>query len=110
MSHFLCRLEEIPDPGSRGFRVNIDGQETAVFIVHQGGSVSAFRNSCPHTGVNLEWVPDQFLDSENCHIQCSLHGALFEVQTGICIRGPCAGQSLQGLKLENREGELWLNA
>lgn len=28
-------------------------------------------------------------------IQCATHGALFEIETGHCIAGPCLGQNLQ---------------
>ena len=57
----------------------------------------AYLNCCPHTQVNLNWMPNQFLDIESRFLQCSLHGAIFEPQTGLCIRGPCLGQSLTPL-------------
>lgn len=91
---YLCQLEDLPDPGSKGFILS-EGEAVTVFIVRWQGQLHAYKNQCPHTGAPLEWKPDQFLDFENRFIQCALHGALFEVDSGYCVRGPCAGNSLQ---------------
>jgi nitrite reductase/ring-hydroxylating ferredoxin subunit len=78
------------------------------FVVRSGDHIAAFVNRCPHTGVNLNWLPDQFLDLDAKYIQCSLHGALFRVEDGLCVWGPCVAQSLQRLPLELRGDEIWL--
>ena len=57
-------------------------------------------NACPHIGIPLEFQPDEFLDMEKRFIQCANHGALFEIETGDCIAGPCAGQALQAARFE----------
>ena len=91
----LCRLDDIPEPGSRGFRIGNGSETRALFVVRQGGRVFAYENSCPHTGSPLDWVPDRFLDLEKRHILCATHGALFRVDDGFCLAGPCAGKSLK---------------
>ena len=108
--HFLCRLGELANPGSKGFEVMPDGETKPVsgFVVRKGVHVYAYRNSCPHTGAPLEWMPDQFLDLADSFIQCSLHGALFVIEDGRCLRGPCVGDHLQPLSVELRQGEVWL--
>ena len=45
----------------------------------------------------LEWLPDQFLDSSAQYIQCSVHGAMFRIEDGWCVRGPCAGDALMAI-------------
>lgn len=96
MKHILCRDDELIEGTSRGF--DLDGQ--SVFIVRRQNTVFAYRNRCPHLGINLEWQPDQFLDADACLIQCAMHGALFVIETGQCISGPCTGQSLESLPCE----------
>ena len=77
-----------------------------IFVVHSGGRLYAYINSCPHTGASLEWLEHRFLDIENVFIQCSNHGALFEIDSGHCIAGPCAGEHLTAVKLEINQGEI----
>lgn len=48
----------------------------------------------------LDWQPHQFLDERGELIQCAIHGALFAIETGLCLRGPCAGRSLQALPVQ----------
>ena len=104
----LCRLTALEDPGSRGFVVESSQGPVELFVVRRGDSFYAYQNHCPHTGVNLEWMPDQFLDMTGGMIQCATHGALFRIEDGYCLRGPCAGESLRPLKLELRDGALIL--
>lgn len=75
-----------------------------ILLVRKGDAVYGYRNHCPHTGVNLDWMPDQFLDLTESFIQCATHGAMFRIEDGYCLRGPCAGESLQKLYLEIEQG------
>ena len=90
------KLSTLECPGSRG--VQEDGKAIdPAFIVRREDGVFGFINQCPHTAVNLDWQPDQFLDMDGLYIQCSVHGALFQIEDGVCVRGPCPGQQLQTL-------------
>ncbi|UCB55862.1 MAG: Rieske 2Fe-2S domain-containing protein [Thiotrichales bacterium] len=99
MTITLCHADEISDPGSKSFEFKHGRKNISLFVVHKDGSFSAYINSCPHTGVNLEWQQDQFLDMDNMYIQCSTHDALFEIDSGECVAGPCVGDRLQALEL-----------
>ncbi len=93
----LCRLDEIPDPGSRGFDFREGDALHSVFVVRTGSAVRAYENACPHTGGPLDWVPDQFLTREKDMILCATHGALFRIEDGHCLSGPCVGENLTPL-------------
>ena len=95
----LCRLAEIPDPSSRGFDFREGDDLRSVFVVRVGGTVRAYENACPHTQGPLDWVPDQFLTREKDMILCATHGALFRIDDGHCLSGPCVGESLTPLPL-----------
>lgn len=100
----LCRLDDIADPGSRGF--DIEGRP--LFVVRHGEFVAGYVNSCPHTGGPLDWVEDQFLDLERRHILCATHGALFRMEDGHCLAGPCAGDHLTPVSLTVVDGVVML--
>lgn len=101
----LCRVDELTDPGSKGFQR--EGQQ--LFAVRQGQQVFVYQNRCPHRGIPLEWVPDQFLDHSGRLIQCASHGALFLPESGECVAGPCAGESLTPVTSHIEDGLVWLD-
>ena len=102
----LCDTDIISDPGSKSFDIKYGRKQLSLFVVHKDGRFNAYINSCPHTGVNLDWQQDQFLDMDNMFIQCSTHDALFEIDTGTCIAGPCVGDHLQAVELVIENGQL----
>jgi len=85
---------------SRGFIINVNGIEINGFIVFDGGQYFAYNNKCPHTGAPLDWIEHQFLDADSALIQCAVHDARFNMETGECVFGPCAGDHLSALKIE----------
>ena len=91
----LCALAAIEDPGAKEFVVEQDGVRLRIFVVRQGGEVFGYVNSCPHVGAPLNMEDDKFLDIFKSGILCANHFALFEIESGYCVRGPCKGRSLQ---------------
>lgn len=102
--HELCRLDDINDQHSKGFELG----ETKVFVIRQGDRVHAYHNRCPHLGIALEWLPDKFLDIDGELIQCSTHGALFTIDEGLCVSGPCSGQNLTSITSQVVEGSVFI--
>jgi len=103
LSHAQCLEFSIPANKISSRPGGIDG-----FIVNWKGRFFAYQNSCPHTGVSLNWMPNQLLDLESRYLQCGLHGALFEPDTGLCVHGPCVAQSLLQLPLITHNDGLYL--
>jgi nitrite reductase/ring-hydroxylating ferredoxin subunit len=99
----LCRLEDIPDGGARGFPP-APGGFTGLFAIRRGGEVVIYVNSCPHLGVSLDWAPDRFLTADGSRIVCATHGAEFAIADGLCLRGPCVGDRLERIDHELRDG------
>ena len=70
----------------------------------------AYMNRCPHQGIKLDWDNDQFLDYDGELIQCATHGALFVMETGTCVAGPCIGTTLQPIDVKVHNGGLYISA
>lgn len=87
----LCTVDDIEEGTSVGFSSPVG----PIFAVKYDGQIFVYKNECPHLGVNLEFEKDQFLDSEGQLIQCSTHGALFAIDSGHCLSGPCQGEHLE---------------
>lgn len=91
----LCRADEIPEGGGRGFRFGSGADLRIVLVVRRGGAFHAYENACPHMGTPLNFLADRFFDRSGQHLLCATHGALFRVADGFCFSGPCAGKSLR---------------
>lgn len=91
----LFHLSDLREGMALSFPVN----QSRGFAVRKEGKVYAYINKCPHLGIPLEWQENDFLDANSELIQCSSHGALFAIDTGECISGPCTGDTLTPLSI-----------
>ena len=91
----LCSLAELEATGSRGFTVGEGDWPLHGFVVRASKGVAAYVNTCPHAGHPLNFRADKFLTPDRNLILCASHGALFTRDDGLCIAGPCPGQSLR---------------
>ena len=96
----LATLGEISDPGSKGLSINLEDGKLELFIVKKDSQIKVYKNSCPHTHGPL--------DLDNNHIQCANHGAMFEINSGLCIYGPCKAESLTALPFTIRDDSIFL--
>ena len=101
---FVGKLGELAHGASKKFTIRSGDRELEALLINYQGALFAYRNRCPHVGITLDWVDNQFFSVDCRYLMCANHGAVFEPKTGECIWGPCAGLSLQSVSLEI-EGE-----
>ena len=90
----LCALDEIPAGTARNFVVQLEGGRFHGFVVRRGDEIIGYVDRCPHAGMPLAHELDEYLTPDGTLIQCDWHGALFEIEDGRCIAGPCKGAKL----------------
>ncbi len=102
----LCHGSELAEGSARGFDLHSHGRDT-LFVVRRNG-FHAYRNACPHwEGTSMPWRKDAYLNADATRIVCSAHGAQFDIETGVCLIGPCPGQALEHVPLiETEDGSL----
>ena len=111
LAYAICAVGDIQNRRARGFhllRQHPDGSEEPwdVLVVRWDRKLYGYVNRCPHQGINLDWEPGQFLDPNGTRLICGKHGALFEIASGKCAEGPCAGTALQPVPLAVMEGDI----
>ena len=104
------RFDDLDDPGCREFRAGDGDWPFKGFVVRRGEEVFAYQNYCMHVGHPLNWQPDKFLNEGGNLIACASHGALYEIDSGICVSGPCPGKALRAIEVEIRDGEVIVRA
>jgi nitrite reductase/ring-hydroxylating ferredoxin subunit len=100
----ICQQADLIENKARGF--DLDGKK--IIVIKRNQKIYAYMNQCPHLGINLEWETDQFMDFEDYFLQCSSHSALFQVEDGVCVSGPCIGQALMAVSTELKNDEIHL--
>ncbi len=114
IQYVVCSFDDIPNRRAKAFQLlkrAQDGSATTFFffVVRWGRRVFGYINRCPHTGVNLDWERNQFLDPSGLRLMCGKHGALFDIGTGRCIDGPCKGDALEPVSITVIDGEVCLS-
>ncbi|NQV54762.1 MAG: Rieske (2Fe-2S) protein [Rhodospirillales bacterium] len=107
-SERILSLAEIEDGAAKGFEVEVAGKRQMLFGIRHGDDVHVYINSCPHIGTPLNFLPDRFLTMDGKHINCSTHGALFTIEDGMCIAGPCKGRPLRQIPSHVEGGEVFI--
>lgn len=101
----LCPAADISDGQAKGFDPGSQGH-TTVFVLRQGSQWRAWRDWCPHWDTGpMAWRRDAYLSPDGLQVICAAHGARFDALTGVCVLGPCIGQSLRpvGLRIDNTQ-------
>jgi len=57
-----------------------------------------------HMQKPLNCLRDTIFDAERRWLRCSMHGFVFEPETGMCRTSVCEGQALQAIRVEEKEG------
>jgi nitrite reductase/ring-hydroxylating ferredoxin subunit len=91
-------------PGIR-FTIERNGRAVEAFAIRHRGAVRAYLNACAHQAVELDWMPGAFFTADGAHLVCSLHGALYEPDSGRCVAGPCRGAALVRIAVAERAGD-----
>lgn len=104
----LATVEQIEDGGFHEVEAMLDGDAESLILHRDGDVVRAWLNVCPHAGRRLDWAPGRFLKSKAGELVCAVHGATFELQGGLCVAGPCRGDSLRAVAVEIVDGDVRL--
>ncbi|PHZ84203.1 Rieske (2Fe-2S) protein [Paremcibacter congregatus] len=100
----LCHLNDIEDGKAREFAFHEGEERREIFIQRQGDEIFAYENSCPHAYIPLNMKEGEFTEKSGKYFMCHNHGALFDIKSGLCLAGPCNGQSLTAVEVYVKDG------
>jgi len=110
--HRVCATAELVAGEARyvalaGWREG-DPPRRAIVLRDRHGAARAYLDLCLHLPVPLSIGPDGPLDTDRTHLLCRTHGARYRPEDGLCIEGPCEGESLQALELIDEGGVIFV--
>jgi len=110
----VCPVGAIERGGAKGFSLaRIDGggesRPFPIVVVRTfDNDFFGYINRCPHDGVWLNVGSGEFFSADRSFLRCGRHGAIFEIDNGYCIDGPCNGRLLEPIAITVIEGEVCL--
>lgn len=107
---YLCETGEIAESEVKEFRFGGESPFAfRMFIYNDQGSFRAFWNSCPHFDVPLNHSPEELFTPDGKYFQCITHFARFDKTSGLCVEGPCGGESLQAIPISRKDNKILIS-
>jgi nitrite reductase/ring-hydroxylating ferredoxin subunit len=110
--YVICAADTIEQGSARAFSLSrIDetgeGRPFPVMVVRtHANEYFGYVNACPHEGIWLNFGDGNFFTPDRAFLRCGRHGSVFEIDSGMCIDGPCKDKSLQPVALAVVDGEV----
>jgi nitrite reductase/ring-hydroxylating ferredoxin subunit len=92
---------------AKGRFVRVGPAMNSVLLGRVGGAWKAYANVCRHRALPLDIGVASPMSDDGEYLLCNQHGALYRLDDGKCIVGPCVGESLTAVEVtEEGDGEL----
>ena len=85
---------------ARGRFVRVGHGTSGVLVGRVDGAWRAYANVCRHRASPLDLGAASPMSDDGTHLLCHQHGALYRPSDGRCVVGPCAGESLVPVDVE----------
>ena len=110
----ICAADSIEPGSAKAFSLSRitetdEARPFPIVVVRTAkNSYFGYVNTCPHEGIWLNFGAGEFFSRDRAFLKCGRHGANFEIDTGLCVEGPCKGKSLEPIALAVIDGEVCL--
>jgi nitrite reductase/ring-hydroxylating ferredoxin subunit len=81
----------------------------SIFVVRTlNDQYFGYVNACPHQGTWHNIGDGMFFSEDGKHLRCGRHKAEFDIESGLCVKGPCKGKAIEPVALVVMDGEVCL--
>lgn len=102
----ICPIDNIEDGKALELSYRSGSDIHDIFIQRKGEGIFAYMNICPHAGTPLNMMDGDFMERTGTYLMCHTHGALFQLENGLCVAGPCNGDRLQPIDIIVEDGNI----
>jgi nitrite reductase/ring-hydroxylating ferredoxin subunit len=85
------------------------GETHSSIVFRFKGKVFAYLNQCVHMPRRLNCERDTIFDAQQELLRCSMHGIVYQPETGQSLSTLCQGDRLQALRLNETDGNIYIN-
>jgi len=104
----LIEKEALGEGEAALLRALVDGLPDEIVVVRTEKGHRAYVNRCRHISVPLDYGDGEVFDESGKMFQCRTHGALYRIEDGRCVAGPCSGASLISVEIVEKEDGVYL--
>ncbi|MFS8035732.1 Rieske (2Fe-2S) protein [Xanthobacter sp. AM11] len=110
----ICEMHKIAPGEAKAFDLsrrmeNGEARPFRILVVRTGGrEFVGYVNACPHQGTWLNIGGGAFFNTDGTRLRCGRHGSLFDIESGMCVEGPCKDKSLEPIALAVVGGDVCL--
>ena len=105
----LCASSDLAERGlAYRFTLQWGGRERPAFVLRFNSAVYAYINECAHIPAELDFNPGDVFDFSRSWLVCSVHGAYYAPDSGLCLGGPCPGRKLISLPVREFADQVYL--
>jgi len=94
-------------PALRFQFIQADGAKVSALAIRYQGRIYAYVNACRHIPIELDLQDGEIFDLSGHYLICSMHGARYLPDSGLCVAGPCQGRSLKPIITKEINGMIY---
>ena len=112
--YVICAADSLARGQAKAFSLSRVTEDRAtrpfsIFVVRTPqDEYVGYLNSCPHKGAWLNIGDGKFLSEDGGRLQCGRHKAEFDIESGLCVKGPCKDKAIEPVALVVMDGDLCL--
>lgn len=105
---WVAKLTQLSEGGYLKRQVLYAGTIRTVVVFRCGGVVRAYLNLCVHMPRELDGEANTIFDASRERLRCSMHGIVYNPETGESLSTMCTGQRLSAVRLEFDQQGIWI--
>lgn len=103
---FVCRSNELNEKDYVITDLRYSGNDHTAIVIRYNGELYAYLNQCVHMPRRLDCERNTVFDEQRKLLRCSMHGIVYQPETGASLSTMCEGERLTALRLVEADGEI----
>ena len=105
---FVCATTALADGEYRKLRLVFEKRDEECVVLRFEGTVYAYINRCVHMPRRLDCERKHVFDASGRFLRCSMHGIVYQPQTGASLSTMCEGERLRAVEVYEEGGKIGL--
>jgi nitrite reductase/ring-hydroxylating ferredoxin subunit len=102
----FCTSEALAEGRHVKLKMIFEGREEECLLVRFNGLCYAYINRCVQMPRPLDCEKDLVFDQSGLYLRCSMHGIVYQPETGASVSTMCEGERLKSVQIYEADGEV----